>query len=329
MDNSQDYIIIQHRSDSPNSRSVNNSTAKDQEMLTPLINMAGHAASEQLTKVPTEASMPNICGSDPTFSVALPQLSIAGSNNGSRFSRQLQVEDASCNPIRHPFSGSPLAQGSPIRWLRQSAPNMKPLIATPVAQFTEKRSSDVPATKTFPDSAARSGLSSTGNSTEVTPNMAAPMIDQHTVASLHKALGLDTILVRSIKELSSLITDKKRRDEKHEEKDDHRPSKRMKLTNDDRDRDIVSDVEEKADEDSDLEDLDDSRFGSAFVKSKTSSNVNKPLADMMSKASTSTADSDFVKDIREKYNRPSNVPFLLVPTVNSSIYKKMSRFNRI
>lgn len=48
MDNSQDYIIIQHRSDSPNSRSVNNSTAKDQEMLTPLINMAGHAASEQL-----------------------------------------------------------------------------------------------------------------------------------------------------------------------------------------------------------------------------------------------------------------------------------------
>uniref|UniRef100_A0A8W8P3X8 Reverse transcriptase domain-containing protein n=1 Tax=Magallana gigas TaxID=29159 RepID=A0A8W8P3X8_MAGGI len=102
----------------------------------------------------------------------------------------------------------------------------------------------------------------------------------------------------------------------------------MKLTNDDRDRDDVSDIEEKADEDSDLEDLDDSRFGSAFAKSKTSSNVNKPLADMMSKASTSTADSDFVKDIREKYNRPSNVPFPLVPTVNSSIYKKMSRFNK-
>lgn len=173
---------------------------------------------------------------------------------------------------------------------------MKPLIATPVAQFTEKRSSDVSATKTFPDSASRSDLSSTGNSTDVTPKMAAPMIDQHTVASLHKALGLDTI-VRSIKELSSLITDNKRREEKHEEKDDDRPSKRMKLTKDDRDRDDVSDTEEKADEDSDLEDLDDSRFGSAFVKSKTSSNVNKPLADIMSKASTSTADSDFVKDI--------------------------------
>lgn len=92
------------------------------------------------------------------------------------------------------------------------------------------------------------------------------MIDQHTVASLHKALGLDTILVRSIKELSSLITDNKRREEKHEEKDDNRPSKRMKLTNDDRDRDDVSDTEEKANEDSDLEDLDDSRFGSAFGK---------------------------------------------------------------
>lgn len=120
-----------------------------------------------------------------------------------------------------------------------------------------------------------------------------------------------------------MITDNKRHDEKHDEKDDDRPLKRMKLTNDDRDRDDVSDIE-----DSDLEDLDDSRFGSAFAKSKTSSNVNKPLADMMSKASTSTADSDFVKDIREKYNRPSNVPFLLVPTVNSSIYKKMSRFNK-
>lgn len=147
--------------------------------------------------------------------------------------------------------------------------------------------------------------------TDVTLNMAAPMIDQHTVASLHKALGLETILVRSIKELSSLITDNKRHGKKHEEKDDDRPSKRMKLTNDDRDRDDVSDTEEKADEDSDLEDLEDSRFGSAFAKSKTSSNVNKPLADMMSKASTSTADSDFVKDIRDKYNRPSNVPFLL------------------
>lgn len=142
-----------------------------------------------------------------------------------------------------------------------------------------------------------------------------------TVASLHKALGLDTI-VRSIKELSSLITDNKRREEKHEEKDDDRPSKPTILTNDDRDRDDVSDTEEKADEDSDLEDLEDSRFGSAFSKSKTSSNVNKPLADMMSKASTSTADSDFVKDIREKYNRPSNVPFLLVPTVNSSILRR-------
>uniref|UniRef100_A0A8W8L5C8 Uncharacterized protein n=1 Tax=Magallana gigas TaxID=29159 RepID=A0A8W8L5C8_MAGGI len=180
---------------------------------------------------------------------------------------------------------------------------MKPLIATPVAQFTEKRSSDVSAIKTFPDSAAQSDLSSTGNSTDVTPNMAAPMIDQH--------------------------TDNKRREEKHEEKDDDRPSKPTILTNDDQDRDDVSDTEEKADEDSDLEDLDDSRFGSAFAKSKTSSNVNKPLAYMMSKASTSTADSDFVKDIREKYNCPSNVPFLLVPTVNSSIYKKMSRFNRI
>ena len=45
---------------------------------------------------------------------------------------------------------------------------------------------------------------------------------------------------------------------------------------------------------------------------------------MMNNACTFTADSDFVKDIRGKYKRPSNVPFLFVPTVNSSIYK-MSR----
>lgn len=50
------------------------------------------------------------------------------------------------------------------------------------------------------------------------------------------------------------------------------------------------------------------------------------LADMMNKACTLTADSDSVKDMREKYKRPSCVPFLFVPTVNSSIYKKMSRF---
>lgn len=46
----------------------------------------------------------------------------------------------------------------------------------------------------------------------------------------------------------------------------------------------------------------------------------------MNKACTLTADSDLVKDMRGKYKRPNNVPFLFVPTVNSSIYKKMSRF---
>lgn len=48
---------------------------------------------------------------------------------------------------------------------------------------------------------------------------------------------------------------------------------------------------------------------------------------MMNKARNSTAESDFVKDMRQKYNWPSKVPFLLVPTVSSSIYR-MSRFNK-
>ena len=72
---------------------------------------------------------------------------------------------------------------------------------------------------------------------------------------------------------------------------------------------------------------DDSRFGNAFQKCRTSGTVNKTLAEVMNRAGTSV-DSDFVKDIREKYHRPNNVPFLLVPTVNSTIYKKMSRFNK-
>lgn len=45
---------------------------------------------------------------------------------------------------------------------------------------------------------------------------------------------------------------------------------------------------------------------------------------MMSKVSISIVDFDFVKDIREKYNRFSNVFFLLVLIVN----KKMFRFNK-
>lgn len=124
-------------------------------------------------------------------------------------------------------------------------------------------------------------------------------------ASLHQALGINAI-VNSIRELSSLMSDKKQED------DDERPSKRLKLSSNDAD----SETDDKIDENSENElENHDSRFGSAFVKTKTSSNVNKPLADMMSMACTSTADSDF--DIREKYNRPSYVPFLLVPTVKA------------
>lgn len=49
---------------------------------------------------------------------------------------------------------------------------------------------------------------------------------------------------------------------------------------------------------------------------------------MMYKACNSTADSDFVKDMRGKYKRPIAISILLVPTVNSSVYKTISRFHK-
>lgn len=49
---------------------------------------------------------------------------------------------------------------------------------------------------------------------------------------------------------------------------------------------------------------------------------------MLNKACTSPADVTFIKDIRDKYHRPNNTPHLLVPIVNASIYRKMSRFQK-
>ena len=64
-------------------------------------------------------------------------------------------------------------------------------------------------------------------------------------------------------------------------------------------------------------------IGDAFQKCRTSGSVKKTLAEVMNRAVSSSADSEFVKNIQEKYHRPSNVPFLFVPTVNSTIYKKI------
>lgn len=69
MDEKQEFIIIQQRPGSPSKRTAKESTLFP-GMLTPFA-IEGHAASEQLTIMPTDASMPIICGSDPTFPVAL------------------------------------------------------------------------------------------------------------------------------------------------------------------------------------------------------------------------------------------------------------------
>lgn len=322
MEEKQEFIIIQQRSGSPSVHSAKESTSSSEMLttLTPLVS-GGHAASEQITIVPTEASMPIICGSDPTFSVALPHSSTIDAD-GKQFDFEVADKPTSGNLIRQPFSsrpsysGSVLAQGSPIRWLRQSTPS-RPLFATPVQQVAEKRKVASTATRpnSIPDSYTQSGSSITGSSSDVTSKMAAPMLDQNTVDCLHQALGIDAI-VSSIRQLTAQMHKSK----EEENDDDCRPTKRIKLDHEE---------SENEDDDSDVEIEDEvTRFGSAFVKSKTAGSVNKSLADMMNKACSSTADSDFVKDMREKYNRPSNVPFLLVPTVNSSIYKKMSRFNK-
>ena len=320
MDDNSEFILIQHCSDQADSPAKEPTTTG---MLTPLVSMAGHAASEQLDVVPTEASRPSFSGSNPTYSVALPKLNTLKTNSRVRTTQHHAVEHhaAGCNSIRQPLSstitGPILAQGSPIRWLRHSSPNLS-MIATPVSQLSDTRSVDM--TKNFPESASQSqsDLFITGSTHDVTPNMAAPMLDKNTVASLHHALGIDSI-VSSIKELSSIISDNTK------EEDYVSPPKRRKLLEESSESITDGRVSEESEDEAEP---DDSRFGNAFKKCKTSGTVNKTLAEMMNRAGTSSADSDFVKDIRDKYHRPSNVPFLLVPTVNSTIYKKMSRFNK-
>lgn len=73
------------------------------------------------------------------------------------------------------------------------------------------------------------------------------------------------------------------KNKEEENDDDCRPSKRIKLDHAE---------SEDSDDNSDVE-LEDEV--TRFVKSKTAGSVNKSLADMMTKACTSTADPDFVK----------------------------------
>lgn len=83
---------------------------------------------------------------------------------------------------------------------------------------------------------------------------------------------------------------------------------------------IVSDSDEETISDDDNKDR---RFVHAFTKDKTSGNVNNSLASMLNKACSSPANVTFIKNIRDKYYRPNNIPYHLVPTVNASIYRKM------
>jgi hypothetical protein len=48
----------------------------------------------------------------------------------------------------------------------------------------------------------------------------------------------------------------------------------------------------------------------------------------LNQACTTPADVAFIKDIRDKYNKPNNIPHLLVPSVNATIYRKMPRFQK-
>lgn len=188
MEEKQEFIIIQQRSGSPSERSAKESTSSSEMLttLTPLVS-GGHAASEQRAIGPTErASMPIIHGSDPTFSVALPQ---SNSDDADRKQFDFEVADRpiSGNLIRQLFSSrssysdSVLAQGSPIRWLRQSMS----LFVTPVSQVSqvaEKRKVASTATKpnSIPDSYTQLCSTVTGSSSKVISNIAAPMFDQNT-----------------------------------------------------------------------------------------------------------------------------------------------------
>lgn len=175
--------------------------------------------------------MPIICGSDPTFTVALPH-SITVDANRKQFDFEVADRPTSDNLKRQPFSSRPthggfaLAQGSPIRWLRQSAPSKQPLFATPVTHVAEKCKAASTATRpsSFLDSYTQYGSNVPGSSSEVNSNMAAPILDQNIVACLHQALGVNAI-VSSIHQLTARM-----HQDKKEEIDDYcRPTKRIKL----------------------------------------------------------------------------------------------------
>lgn len=84
----------------------------------------------------------------------------------------------------------------------------------------------------------------------------------------------------------------------------------------------TSDIDSDSDEET-ISDDDNKDTSHAFTKDKTSGNVNNSLASMLNKACSSPANVTFIKDIRDKYYRPNNIPYLLVPTVIASIYRKM------
>jgi hypothetical protein len=158
--------------------------------------------------------------------------------------------------------------------------------------------------------------------------MAAPFVlDNDTVSSFHQALGLNDI-VNSISHLSSLVKStlkRKSSDKEESSKKRFRPDDNVAFEQ----QHESSDDGNGSEEESHSGDDDDvSRFGNAFSKDKTAANVNSSLASMLNQACTTPADVAFIKDIRDKYNRPNNIPHLLVPSVNATIYRKMSCFQK-
>lgn len=149
--------------------------------LTPLVR-GGHAASEQLTIVRTEASMPTICGSYSTFFMALPH-SVTVDADWKQF--DYEVAD---RPIC-PLGLFIMTLFWRMLYLRQSTTS-KSLLATPVRQVTEMHEAGSTASRSnnVPDSYTQSGSRVTGSWSDVTSKMAAPLLDQNTVTCLYQAL---------------------------------------------------------------------------------------------------------------------------------------------
>jgi len=221
----------------------------------------------------------------------------------------------------------PLAQGSPVRWLRQRR-DIPATITRPQEQVYEY---SLGKTRTFPSAPVSNREFPPSSAVN---NMAAPMaiddlFETNNLQRLQTALGINDIL-NSIQLLHDNSSNSRKRNTEVRNDEETPPIKRKKDIEHSPDVGDLSESEADESEEGQIEteierQQESSRFESAFSKDTLGKAIQDNLATVLSKSCTSAPDANFVKEVKEKFQRPENTPYLVVPRINSSIYRKMSR----